>query len=52
MTPPGGRDTPRADEVLLATIRERCPEAETGMARHVAATVTLLLSRPVGEILT
>jgi hypothetical protein len=43
VNPPGGRLAPRAYETLLATIRERCPEAETAIATHVRDTLTLLI---------
>jgi hypothetical protein len=39
---PGGPPN-SAYEALLATIRERCPEAETAMAAHVTAALDLLL---------
>src|SRR5262245_13124290 len=44
--------TPRAYETLLATIRERCPEAETAMAAHVSDTLKILLRRFQGLTVT
>jgi hypothetical protein len=37
---------------VLATIRERCPEAETAMAAHVTDTLKLLLPQFQGRTVT
>lgn len=43
MTLPGGRHASRAYEALLATIRERCPEAEKALTAPVRDTLKLLV---------
>ncbi|PYM65950.1 MAG: hypothetical protein DMD79_03895 [Candidatus Rokuibacteriota bacterium] len=43
---------PRAYETLLATIRARCPDAETAMAARVTATLQILLPRFRGITVT
>ena len=52
MTPPTEGQAPRAYETLLATIRQRCPEAEVAMAAHVRAALDLLLPRFQGLTVT
>ena|SRR5215831_15690334 len=42
----------RTAETLLATIRERCPEAEAAMAAHVEAVLQILLPRFQGLTVT
>src|SRR5438445_736351 len=43
---------PRAYETLLATIRARCPDAETAMIQRVTATLQVLLPRFRGITVT